>query len=147
MKKGFTLIEILLSLTIFAGILVVLMNMMGVMSRNFSETGKSQESSLLEIGELRFFISSALNAMNKVELTGSNELRGIYYLPSGTTSADLSVSDEKNLTFTIGSEEIGALSLKNISVISMSMDDASMLKVQIESPQRIYTLLFGGDFR
>ncbi len=147
MKKGFTLIEILLSLTIFAGILVVLMNMMGVMSRNFSEMGKSQESSLLEIGELRFFISSALNAMNKVELTGSNELRGIYYLPSGTTSADLSVSDEKNLTFTIGSEEIGALSLKNISVISMSMDDASMLKVQIESPQRIYTLLFGGDFR
>jgi len=146
-KKGFTLIEILLSLTIFAGILVVLMNMMGVMSRNFSEMGKSQESSLLEIGELRFFISSALNAMNKVELTGSNELRGIYYLPSGTTSADLSVSDEKNLTFTIGSEEIGALSLKNISVISMSMDDASMLKVQIESPQRIYTLLFGGDFR
>ncbi len=147
MKKGFTLIEILLSLTIFAGILVVLMNMMGVMSRSFSEMGKSQESSLLEIGELRFFISSALNAMNKVELNGSNELRGIYYLPNGTTSADLSVSDEKNLTFTIGSEEIGALSLKNISVISMSMADASMLEVQIESPQRIYTLLFGGDFR
>ena len=147
MRTGFTFLEVLLSLVIFAGILVVLLNMMGVMTRSFSTMEKSQEPSLIEIGEFRYFLSSVMNAMNKVKLTSSNELDGIYYLPNGTSPAKLTVSsDGKKLTFLIGGEEIGSISFRRIEVVSMEMGEASMLEVQLESPQRIYTLFFGGDF-
>ena len=55
-------------------------------------------------------------------------------------------SDGKKLTFLIGGEEIGSISFRRIEVVSMEMGEASMLEVQLESPQRIYTLFFGGDF-
>ncbi len=145
MKNSFTLLEVLLSLVVFSGVLVLLLNVMGTTTRGFAGINSLQDPYLREVEELRFFVSSALNAMKHTVVSG-NEINGSYVLPEGNSSASLEISSGgKSLSFSIDGSTIGSISLRNVKVLEMEKSDGHFVLMRVSTPRRTYALLFGGE--
>ncbi len=147
MRSGFTLVELLISLAIFAGLLVILMNVLGMTSLEFSRTTAFQRP-MEDIINLRFFVTNCLNTMEGIRVYSDlDRIIGKYTIPRGRIEARLLVSSS-SVRFEIDDPttvELASLVLKNITIDSISKD-GSFVVFSISLPNgNLYDLYFGGE--
>ena len=127
MRKGFTLLEIILTLSIFAGILVMLMGILYQITSSFVTFERKMPqnfSALRDLARLRFFMTNALNVLESPVLRSSTNLAGKYELPTGRVEAELSLSSD-TASFSIVDPlyvELASETFRDLEILGFSTD-------------------------